>query len=101
MGVQRRISIEASWDEDRARICRAERPRTGEPLSEDGLGGDSPRHRGRAGLTHARCHELRRTCSTRLREAGMAFEALQVQAGRRSIETDPALPAPSNECLTD
>ena len=36
---------------------------------------------------HATCHELRHTCLTRLREAGMALEALQVQAGHRSIET--------------
>jgi integrase len=30
---------------------------------------------------------LRHTCLTRLREAGMALEAVQAQAGHRSIET--------------
>ncbi len=39
----------------------------------------------RAGLVHATCHELRHTCLTRLREAGMSLEALQAQAGHRSI----------------
>jgi len=41
----------------------------------------------RAGLVHATCHELRHTCLTRLREAGMALEAVQAQAGHSSIET--------------
>src|SRR6266487_3348627 len=50
------------------------------PVSLDGA-------RGRAGLAHATCHELRHTCLTRLREAGMALEAVHAQAGHRSIET--------------
>ena len=33
------------------------------------------------------CHELRHTCLTRLREAGMALEAVQAQAGHLSIES--------------
>ena len=41
----------------------------------------------RAGLAHATCHELRHTCLTRLREAGMALEAVQAQAGHASIES--------------
>ena len=45
----------------------------------------SRRHEGRAGLAHGTCHELRHTCFTRLREAGMAIEAIQAQAGHRSI----------------
>ena len=40
-----------------------------------------------AGLEHATCHELRHTCLTRLREAGMALEAVQAQAGHLSIES--------------
>jgi integrase/recombinase XerD len=43
--------------------------------------------RARTGLVHATCHELRHTCLTRLREAGMALEAVQAQAGHRSIES--------------
>ena len=43
--------------------------------------------RRRDGMAHATCHELRHTCLTRLREAGMALEAVQAQAGRASIES--------------
>ena len=39
------------------------------------------------GLEHATCHQLRHTCLTRLREAGMALEAVQAQAGHASIES--------------
>jgi integrase len=41
----------------------------------------------RAGLPKLTCHQLRHTCFTRLREAGMALEAIQAQAGHRSIES--------------
>ncbi len=60
-------------------------PRRGQPLSAEGLDEILTGARGRAGLTRGTCHELRHTCFTRLREAGMAIEALQVQAGHRSI----------------
>jgi integrase/recombinase XerD len=60
-------------------------PRRGQPLSAEGLDEILTGARGRAGLTRGTCHELRHTCLTRLREAGMAIEALQVQAGHRSI----------------
>ena len=43
--------------------------------------------RRRAGIDHLTCHQLRHTCLTRLREAGMALEAVQAQAGHRSIES--------------
>lgn len=62
-------------------------PRRGLPLSAAGLDQIMRGSRGRAGLTHASCHELRHTCLTRLREAGMSIEALQAQAGHASIET--------------
>lgn len=62
-------------------------PRRGLPLSADGLDEIIQGARGRAGLTHATCHELRHTCFTRLREAGMSLEAIQAQAGHASIET--------------
>ncbi len=60
-------------------------PRRGQPLSADGLDTVLSAARARAGLTHGTCHELRHTCFTRLREGGMAIEALQAQAGHRSI----------------
>jgi integrase/recombinase XerD len=62
-------------------------PRRGLPLSAEGLDEIPDGARGRAGLAHATCHELRHTCLTRLREAGMALEAVQAQAGHRSIES--------------
>jgi len=62
-------------------------PRRGLPLSAEGLDEILAAARKRAGLEHATCHELRHTCLTRLREAGMALEAVQAQAGHRSIES--------------
>ena len=62
-------------------------PRRGQPLSADGLDQIVLGARQRAGLQHASCHQLRHTCLTRLREAGMALEAIQAQAGHRSIES--------------
>jgi integrase/recombinase XerD len=62
-------------------------PHRGRPLTAAGLDQVLDGARTRAGLTHATCHELRHTCFTRLREAGMALEAIQVQAGHASIET--------------
>jgi integrase/recombinase XerD len=60
-------------------------PRRGRALSMEGLDEIMSGARGRAGLAHGTCHELRHTCLTRLREAGMSIEALQAQAGHRSI----------------
>jgi integrase/recombinase XerD len=59
--------------------------RRGHPLSVPGLDQIIRAARERAGLSHGTCHELRHTCFTRLREAGMAIEAIQSQAGHRSI----------------
>jgi Phage integrase family len=59
----------------------------GQPLSTSGLDEIVRAARKRAGLTHGTCHELRHTCFTRLREAGMAIEAIQAQAGHRSISS--------------
>jgi len=61
-------------------------PRRGQPLAVRGLDEILSGARRRAGLDHATCHELRHTCLTRLREAGMALEAVQAQAGHASIE---------------
>ncbi|HET6873891.1 MAG TPA: tyrosine-type recombinase/integrase [Acidimicrobiales bacterium] len=76
-------------------------PRRGEPLSEDGLEEIVRAAKARAGIAHATCHELRHTCFTRLREAGMSLEALQVQAGHASIETTRLYLHLSNEWLAD
>ena len=62
-------------------------PRRGHPLSAEGVDEIIAGARKRAGLTHGTCHQLRHTCLTRLREAGMALEAVQAQAGHRSIES--------------
>jgi integrase/recombinase XerD len=62
-------------------------PRRGMPLSAEGLDEILDGARQRAGLDRATCHELRHTCLTRLREAGMALEAVQAQAGHLSIES--------------
>lgn len=62
-------------------------PRRGLPLSAAGLDEVMDGARSRAGLAQANCHQLRHTCFTRLREAGMALEAIQAQAGHASIES--------------
>src|SRR5215831_3866419 len=62
-------------------------PRRGMPLWAEGLDEILDGARRRAGLEHATCHQLRHTCLTRLREAGMALEAVQAQAGHLSIES--------------
>ena len=59
----------------------------GQPLADDGLDKIVTNARNRAGLVHCTCHELRHTCLTRLREAGMALEAVQAQAGHRSLDS--------------
>jgi site-specific recombinase XerD len=59
----------------------------GEPLAADGLDKIVLNARNRAGLSHGTCHQFRHTCFTRLREAGMALEALQAQAGHRSLDS--------------
>ena len=62
-------------------------PNRGRPLSAAGIDEILRGARTRAGLEHLTCHMLRHTCLTRLREAGMALEAVQAQAGHRSIES--------------
>ena len=62
-------------------------PRRGQPLTAAGVDEVLDGARARAGLARATCHQLRHTCFTRLREAGMALEAIQAQAGHASIES--------------
>ena len=76
-------------------------PRRGLPLSAEGLDEVLAGARRRAGLEHATCHQLRHTCLTRLREAGMALEAVQAQAGHRSIESTRIYLHLTNDWLAD
>ena len=62
-------------------------PTRGQPLTADGIDTILRAVRQRAGLERATCHQLRHTCLTRLREAGMQLEAVQAQAGHASIES--------------
>ncbi|MFD8385848.1 tyrosine-type recombinase/integrase [Streptomyces sp. NPDC059679] len=62
-------------------------PTRSRALSADGLDEILDGVRKRTGLPKLTCHQLRHTCLTRLREAGMALEAVQAQAGHRSIES--------------
>jgi site-specific recombinase XerD len=62
-------------------------PRRGQPLSAAGVDEVLDSARARAGVSKLTCHQLRHTCLTRLREKGMALEAVQAQAGHASIES--------------
>jgi site-specific recombinase XerD len=113
-GHQRRIPISRRWFVTVGDYLRIERPseattdrvfvvlkgqRRGEPLSFEGLNQVFTSARQRGGLRRITCHELRHTCFTRLREAGMELEALQAQAGHRSIETTRLYVHLANEWL--
>jgi integrase/recombinase XerD len=87
-------AVAAYYDTERPRTSSTETvfvvlkgPRRGQPLSAAGLDEIIEGARKRAGLAHLTCHQLRHTCFTRLREAGMALEAIQAQAGHASIES--------------
>jgi integrase/recombinase XerD len=56
-------------------------PRRGLPLTATGLDEIFDGARRRARLAHATCQQLRHTCLTQLRKAGMSLEAVQAQAG--------------------
>lgn len=60
-------------------------PRRGQPLSVRGLDMIIEYHRELAGTPGIQCHRLRHTCLTRLRQSGMSLEALQAQAGHKSL----------------
>ncbi len=62
-------------------------PNRGKPMTADGVDKILQAAKARAGLGRATCHQLRHTCLTRLREAGMELEAVQAQAGHASIES--------------
>jgi integrase/recombinase XerD len=101
-GHQRLIPVSARFFTEVSAYLEAERPagaatdavftvlkgpRRGLPLSPAGLDEILDGARDRAGLAHATCHQLRRTCLTQLRKAGMSLEAVQAQAGHASIES--------------
>jgi integrase/recombinase XerD len=101
-GRQRVVPVSARFFASLADYLERERPpaartsqlfvvlkgrRRGEPLSAEGVDEILDGARSRAGLVRATCHQLRHTCFTRLREAGMALEAIQAQAGHASIES--------------
>jgi len=101
-GHQRLVPIAARFFSSVGEYLREERPRTsttdrlfvvlkgphrGLPLTAEGVDEIFDGARRRTGLKQATCHQLRHTCLTRLREAGMALEAVQAQAGHRSIES--------------
>lgn len=101
-GHQRIVPVSARFFTAATAYLEAERPagiatdrlfvvlkgrRRGQPLSVYGVDEILSGAKRRAGLAHASCHELRHTCLTRLREAGMALEAVQAQAGHASIES--------------
>jgi len=75
--------------------------RRGQPLSAAGLDEIVRGARHRAGIDKLTCHQLRHTCFTRLREAGMALEAIQAQAGHRSIESTRVYLHLANDWLSD
>jgi integrase/recombinase XerD len=88
------VSVAAYLDAERPAGAGTDRlfvvlkgPRRGLPLSAAGLDEVLDGARRRAGLAQATCHQLRHTCLTRLRQAGMALEAVQAQAGHVSIES--------------
>lgn len=76
-------------------------PWRGHPMTADGVDAVMRGARHRAGLERATCHQLRHTCLTRLREAGMALEAVQAQAGHVSIESTRVYLHLTNEWLAN
>ncbi len=113
-GHQRIVPVSARFFTTLADYLNEERPSTnttqvfvalkgqrrGQPLSASGVDQIIRGARKRAGLDHLTCHQLRHTCLTRLREAGMALEAVQAQAGHRSIESTRIYLHLSNDWLT-
>jgi site-specific recombinase XerD len=100
-GRQRIVPISPRFFTSLGEYLRAERPesatrklfvvlkgaRRGQPLSAAGVDQILDGAPVRAGLERPTRHQLRHTCFTRLREAGMELEAIQAQAGHASIES--------------
>jgi integrase len=94
-------------DEERPSTCTTKLfvvlkgSRRGQPLSVSGLNTIIAYHRRLAQTPDLNCHRLRHTCLTMLREAGMSLEALQQQAGHKSINTTRVYLHLSNKVLRD
>jgi len=99
-GGQRRIVAVANAAlEEVLRYLKHERPRgpspqlflvlkgrrRGQPLRVRGLDMVIEYHRKVAGTPGIQCHRFRHTCLTWLRQSGMSLEALQIQAGHKSL----------------
>ncbi len=77
------------------------KPQRGQPMTPVGVDKILHAAKARAGLDRATCHQLRHTCLTRLREAGMELEAVQAQAGHASIESTRIYLHLTNDWLAD
>jgi len=60
-------------------------PHRGQPLTIAGVDEIVEYHRQIARTPGVQCHRLRHTCFTQLRQGGMSLEAIQAQAGHKSI----------------
>jgi len=98
-GYQRVVAISEVGLQELLRYLNKERPSSssdkvflvlkgrnrGQPLSVAALDTIVEYHRRQADAPGVQCHRMRHTCFTRLRQGGMSLEALQAQAGHRSI----------------
>ncbi|MFD8562790.1 tyrosine-type recombinase/integrase [Streptosporangium canum] len=98
-------ALRQPWPEPKKKMApRASRLDEFKPLIDEMLRADldAPRkQRHTTGLPRLTCHQLRHTCLTCLREAGMALEAVQAQAGHRSIESTRIYIHLANAWLTE
>ena len=99
-GRQRRVFVAPVWFEVLERYLHEERPPSdslylflvlkgptrGQRLTGHGINTVLKYHRMKAHVPRMRCHLLRHTCFSNLCEAGMPIDAVQEQAGHRSIE---------------
>jgi len=100
-GRQRLVAISDTGLKELLRYMKKERPLSsedfvflvlkgphfGQPLKIKALDTIVWYHKKHANTPGIQCHRLRHTCFTRLRQGGMSLEALQAQAGHRSIAT--------------
>lgn len=99
-GHQRRVFVAPVWFEVLEKYLHQERPVSDSPylfltlkgptrgqrLTGHGITTILRYHRTKANVPRMRCHLLRHTCFSNLCQAGMPIDAIQEQAGHRSIE---------------